>query len=126
MTRRTHEDYLRDILENARKAQRFIANVDFDAFVMNDEKFYAVVQALEIIGEAAKKIPQSVRTRYPQVPWREVAGMRDKLSHDYFEIDARRPWQTVQDDLPALQTTVERMLADLDAEQSATNDKAKK
>ncbi|MBI3537213.1 MAG: DUF86 domain-containing protein [Chloroflexi bacterium] len=113
MTEQTFEDYLRDILENARKAQRFVANVNFDLFVVDDEKFYAVLHALEIIGEAAKKIPQSARTRYPQVPWREVAGMRDKLARDYFEVDARRVWQTVQDDLPALQATVERMLADL-------------
>jgi len=123
MSRRAYEDYLRDILENARKAQRFVAQVDFDAFVRDDEKFYAVVQALEIIGEAAKKIPPTARAHYPQIPWREIAGMRDKLSHAYFSIDARRVWQTVQDDLPVLQTTVEQMLKDLESRRANPNSK---
>ncbi len=115
MTRREYEDYLRDILEAASKARRFVENVTFDEFVANDEKIYAVMQALQIIGEAVKKIPATARKRYPQIPWREIAGMRDKLSHDYFGVDARRLWQTVQDDLPPLLTVVEQMLADLES-----------
>ncbi|MBI5652344.1 MAG: DUF86 domain-containing protein [Chloroflexi bacterium] len=109
---------MRDILENARKAQRFVADADFDAFIADDEKLYAVMLALEIIGEAAKKVPPAVRARYSQVPWREVAGMRDKLSHAYFEIDVRRVWETVLGDVPSLQATVEQMLKDLEAERA--------
>jgi uncharacterized protein with HEPN domain len=125
MTKRLYEDYLRDILENARKAQHFIAEADFDEFIADDEKLYAVMLALEIIGEAAKKIPQSARARYSQVPWREVAGMRDKLSHAYFQVDVRRVWETVQGDLPTLQATVERMLKDLEAERAVTKQNEK-
>ncbi|MDE3090736.1 MAG: DUF86 domain-containing protein [Chloroflexota bacterium] len=106
-------DYLRDILDATRKARRFVEGLDFDDFVIDDEKVYAVRLALEIIGEAVKKVPRSVRERYPQVPWREVAGMRDKLAHEYFGVNLVRVWQTVQDDLPLLETTVEKMLADL-------------
>lgn len=84
---------------------------------MNDEKVFAVRQALEIIGEAVKKVPRSARERYSRVPWREVAGMRDKLAHEYFGVNIQRLWQTVQDDLPILETTVERMLADLEAKE---------
>ncbi len=78
---------------------------------------YAVRLALEIIGEAVKKIPRTARERYPQVPWREVAGMRDKLAHEYFGVNLQRVWQTVQDDLPILEITVGQMLADLEAKE---------
>jgi uncharacterized protein with HEPN domain len=115
MTPRDYVDYLHDILEAIRKARRFVDNVEFDDFVLNDEKIYAVMQALEIIGEASKKIPPTIRKRYSQIPWREVAGMRDKLAHDYFEVDVRRLWQTVQDDLAPLQDAVEQILAEAES-----------
>ena len=116
-SKREYVGYLRDILDTAQKARRFVEGVDFDSFVANDEKVFAVMQALQIIGEAAKKVPKSARERYTDVPWRDVAGMRDKLIHDYFSVNLRRLWQTVQDDLPALQATIERMLADLETKE---------
>ena len=112
--KREYADYLRDILDAARKARRFVEGLDFDAFVTDDEKVYAVRLALEIVGEAVKKVPRSARERYPEVPWREVAGMRDKLAHEYFGVNLLRVWQTVQDDLPIVETTVEKMIADLE------------
>ena len=96
------------------EARRFVEGLDFDTFVADDEKVYAVRLALEIIGEAVKKVPRSARERYPEVPWREVAGMRDKLAHEYFGVNLLRVWQTVQDDLPIVETTVEKMIADLE------------
>ena len=89
-----------------------LSSYDFDTFAANDEKVYAIMQALEIIGEAAKKVPRSAQARYPDVPWRDVAGMRDKLIHSYFNVNLRRVWRTVREDLPSLQAVLERMLAD--------------
>lgn len=87
---RAYTDYLHDILDASSKAQQFVEGVAFTSFKANDEKIYAVIRALEIIGEAVKFIPQTERDRYPQIPWQAVAGMRDKLIHGYFVINVRR------------------------------------
>ena len=81
---RAYTDYLHDIFEMSGKAQQFVAGIDFETFQANDEKVFAVIRALEVIGEAVKFVPQSERERYPQIPWQAVAGMRDKLIHGYF------------------------------------------
>ena len=96
------------------KAQRFTLGIDFTAFQRNDEKIFAVTRALEIIGEAAKHVPHTVRARYPDVPWRDLAGMRDKVAHEYFRVHLRRLWDTVREDIPPLRVVVARMLDDLE------------
>jgi uncharacterized protein with HEPN domain len=112
---RDYSDYLCDIIDNAKKARQFVAGVDYASFAASAEKTYAVFHALEIIAEAARRIPSSARDRYKQVPWREVTGMRDKLIHGYAGVNLKRVWETVKDDLPPLIATVEQMLADLES-----------
>jgi len=80
-------DYVEDIIEAMEDALSFIKEMEYDDFVKDRKTVYAIIRALEIIGEAVKKVPFGVRNRYPEIPWKEIAGMRDKLIHAYFGVD---------------------------------------
>lgn len=105
--------YLQDMLHAAEKARSFTEGLDEAAFLNNEEKIFAVIRALEIIGEAAKHIPASVQKEYPDVPWRTIAGTRDKLIHAYFDVHVQRLWTTVEQDLPPLQTALAKIIRDM-------------
>ena len=106
-------DYLDDIINQIEKVRGFIDTMDFDAFAHDEKTCYAVVRALEIVGEAAKRIPDDVRQKAPGVPWQLVAGMRDKLIHAYFGIDLEVVWRTVQEDLEPLDDAIQALIDDL-------------
>jgi uncharacterized protein with HEPN domain len=111
-TPRAYTDFLEDIRAAAAKAQAFVSGMSFDAFAGDEKTAFAVVRALEIVGEATKRIPQDVRDRHPDVPWRAMAGIRDKLIHDYTSVNLAIVWKTVTEDLPPLGLQIERILAE--------------
>lgn len=92
----------------------FVEGVDFESFINDEKTLYAIIRAIEVIGEAAKKVPLEFRETYPQIPWREIAATRDKLIHEYFGINHRVIWNTVKEDLPGLIIELEKILRDFD------------
>lgn len=107
---REYVDYLRDMLENAQLAIRFIQGMDYETFSRDNKTVYAVIRAVEVIGEAAANVPDEIRSKYPSLPWRDIRGMRNKLVHQYFGINMEVVWQTIQEDLPMITGELENIL----------------
>jgi uncharacterized protein with HEPN domain len=103
--------YLRDIVQNMQDAEEFLQGVSYDQFLSDKKTFNAVVRSIEVIGEAAKHVPTGLREKYPGVPWKEMAGMRDKVSHFYFGVDREAVWYAVKDRIPALRPVIEKILS---------------
>jgi uncharacterized protein with HEPN domain len=100
--------YLDHILEAIGAAREFAAG-DRQDFLADRKTQSAVVRQLEIIGEAVKHLSAEVRQAAPDVPWRQIAGVRDRLIHAYFQVDLEAVWVMVETDLPALESTVQRL-----------------
>ena len=99
---RDFEVYLEDIRLAISKIQNYMDGVPRHAFEQDDRTLDAVIRNLEIIGEAAKMVPDSVRASYPTIEWRKIAGLRDILAHQYFEVDLDIIWDIIQNKLPEL------------------------
>lgn len=105
-----HQDYIRDILDAIEKVARFIHGMAFKEFAEDDKTVFAVIRGLEIIGEATKNIPVQIKEKYPELPWREMAGMRDKLIHDYSGVNLVVVWKTANEDLPTIEPKIRRII----------------
>jgi uncharacterized protein with HEPN domain len=118
MTERPISQVFQDILETITYLETFTKGVSFEAFEANPEKLFAVVKAIEIIGEAVKRIPDETRSQYSQIPWKDIAGMRDILVHNYWRVDSRVVWSTVQDGIPLLKTAITELAAKFTRDES--------
>jgi len=85
--KRELRDYIKDILDSISDIESFVGGMDFNIFIGDKKTINAVIRSLEIMGEASKKIPEELRAKYPGIPWKRLAGMRDKLIHEYHGID---------------------------------------
>jgi uncharacterized protein with HEPN domain len=106
--------YLDDILGAAGKAIAFTDGLSFEEFVGDERTTFAVIRAFEILGEAAKNVPEVTRKLAPRVPWQEMAGMRDKLIHAYHGVDLKVVWRAIREDLPIVVDDVTQALQKLD------------
>jgi uncharacterized protein with HEPN domain len=103
---RDHSFYLKDIFHAIESIETFTTGMNCDLFVADDKTLSAVIRKLEIIGEAVKQLPEEFLLLHPDIPWKQIAGMRDKLIHFYFGVDPHLVWQTVQKRLPELKAAV--------------------
>ena len=105
-------DYIEDIINAMNDAIGFVKDMDYDSFSKDKKTVYAVIRALEIIGEATKNIPLEIKNNYPQIPRKDMAGMRDKVIHEYFGVDLKRVWSTVNTDIPKLKPWFEKIISE--------------
>lgn len=104
--------FLRDIQQMMVYIQDFVTGMSRDMFITDIKTYFAVVRALEVIGEAAKQVPNEIRDCHPDVPWKRMAGMRDRLIHGYFGIDANIVWETATKLIPALLPLIENAISE--------------
>ena len=95
-------DYLDDILDGVEKIKRYTREMTYEEFVEDPKTVDAVLRNFEVIGEAAKNVPDDIRQEYDDVPWSEMAAMRDKLIHGYATVELQIIWTTIQEEVPAL------------------------
>lgn len=107
-------DYIEDIINAMEKSTNFIKDLSYKKFIQDDKTVFAVVRALEIIGEAVKSIPNNLRKKYPEIPWKDMAGMRDKVIHEYFGVELSLVWKTVKEEMPPLKPLFEKMLREME------------
>lgn len=103
--------YADDIIESCGKVRRYLAGMDYEAFVADERTRDAVIRNIEVIGEAAKNLPDEVIARAPEVEWRKVRGMRDVIVHGYFGLDMKVVWDTAKTKLDGLEAVVRALIA---------------
>lgn len=111
--KRDYKVYIQDIIDAIEKIQKFTEELTFEVFRADEKTVFAVIRALEVIGEAAKNVPQSLRAKHPSIPWKEMAGMRDKLIHEYFGVKYEVVWDTIKTELPQLKPIFEKLLGNI-------------
>jgi uncharacterized protein with HEPN domain len=102
--------YLLDIYQYGQDVVEFVQNMDEARFETDVITQRAVIYSIAVMGEATKKLSTEFRAQHPQIPWKEMAGMRDKCVHDYRQINVRRVWQIIQTSIPELLEALEPLL----------------
>jgi uncharacterized protein with HEPN domain len=112
MSERHLELYLTDILDSGRAIQTYVQDIEFENFIKDRMRNSAVIREFEIIGEAVGKLPEDIKAKYPDVPWREIKDFRNILIHEYFGVDLRIVWHAIHQDLPVLLNAATAILID--------------
>lgn len=110
-------DFLEDTLNAMVKAELFIADMTYEEFLKDEKSIFAVIRAIEVIGEALKHVPPELRQKFSDIPWRDITGMRDILIHEYFGVDLETVWETVKTDIPSIKPLIVELLNNIKTKQ---------
>ena len=113
MSKRDSRLLVADMLESIARIRRYVAGMDLDAFLEDERTCDAVVRNVEIIGEASKQVPEEFKQAHPELPWQQLAGMRNRIVHDYTGVDLSIVWEVAQKALPRLQSQLEALATSL-------------
>ena len=103
--------FLHHILESISLAEGYLREISQEEFLKDLVRQDAVIRRIEIMGEAVKNIPEDIKKKHPFIPWKKIAGMRDKIIHEYFGIDLKLVWNVAQKDLPLLKKQIQELLS---------------
>jgi uncharacterized protein with HEPN domain len=106
---KSYSDYFQDILDSIEDIENFVSGLEFEEFINDRKSVNAVVRSLEIIGEATKNIPSEIRDKYSDIQWKKMAGMRDKLIHEYSGVNLAIVWETIKQDIPPLKPKIQKV-----------------
>jgi len=110
MAKRSDKLYLKDIFDSIERIEKYIDNLNYEEFSNNLMVIDAAVRNFEIIGEATKNLSREIKSSYPEIPWKEMAGMRNKVIHEYFGVNLKIIWKTIKKRLPELKIKIGEIL----------------
>jgi uncharacterized protein with HEPN domain len=114
MRKREFGDYIQDMLDSIDAIEEFVKEMEFEDFARDRKTTFAVTRAIEIIGEATKHIPKTIVDKYPEIPWKDMAGMRDKVIHEYFGVDLKVVWKTVTQRIPEIKPLIQKVFKEVE------------
>ncbi|MSR88345.1 MAG: DUF86 domain-containing protein [Candidatus Margulisbacteria bacterium] len=112
---RQYKVYIQDIIKAVNAIEKFVENMDIKSFLSDDKTSSAVIRKFEIMGEAAKQVPSEIQSQFPEIPWKEIARMRDKLIHHYAGVNLFILYETIENELPKLKEKLAVMLSKLNS-----------
>ena len=110
MIKRTIIDYLEDIENSIKDIENFISGFDYKTFKKDRKTTNAVIRSIEVIGEAARKVPSEFRKKHKDIPWNQMAEMRNKMIHEYTGVDLETVWKTASSDIPNLKKKIKDLI----------------
>ncbi len=114
--KRDYQLFVKDIIAAMESIEVFVGNMTLEELKADEKTSSAVIRKFEIIGEATKHVPDKIRDKYKDIPWKSMAGMRDRLIHAYFGIDYKLVWPAIKTDIPNLKPKLKKVLSDLEKE----------
>ncbi|MFA6171079.1 MAG: DUF86 domain-containing protein [Patescibacteria group bacterium] len=114
MGKRKISPYINDIIESAERILEYGESKSYEEFEVDQKTVDAVERCFEIIGEASKNIPMEIKDKYEDIPWVEIIGMRNMISHEYFQVSLKTVWKTIKEDIPELIELMKKMLKDFE------------